>query len=206
MELAGKPLLYYPLTTMQESMHINEIILVVSPGKIEYCRKEIVEKFHFSKVSKIVEGGAERQQSVSAGLQEISPDCQYVVVHDGARPFLRNDHLEQVVERAWAQGAAILAVPTKNTIKQVDSAGRILSTLEREILWEAQTPQVFRLEELLAAHLLAFNENIRATDDASLLEKIGKEVYVVRGSYENIKITTPEDLIIAEIIIEEKLK
>ncbi len=149
-------------------------------------------------------GGKERQDSVRAGLDVLDEKTKWVVVHDGARPLLLLSEMEEIIRRAFELEAAIAAVPVKDTIKQVDSAGKVMSTPPRNTLWSVQTPQVFRKELLAKAHRIALETGYVGTDDASLVERLGEQVYVVMGSYENIKITTPEDVEIALSILKRR--
>ena len=163
---------------------------------------ELVEKFRISKVSKIVVGGNSRQQSVWNGLKNMPPETTLVAIHDGVRPFVTSEEISRVITAAEEEGAAILAVPVKDTVKIVRS-GKIESTPDRERIWLAQTPQVFRKEIIINAYRLAMEKKFSGTEDASLVEKLGVSVSIVKGSYSNIKITTPEDLDFAEIILQK---
>jgi 2-C-methyl-D-erythritol 4-phosphate cytidylyltransferase len=200
--LRDKPVVAHSLLLFQQSSVVNNIILVVPGGEVEYCRETLVVPYGLSKVS-VVAGGKERQDSVFKGLKQVK-DAQVVVVHDGARPLLTNRELENVVNDAMVYGGAVLAVRVKDTVKVVSEDKRILSTPERSSLWAAQTPQAFRQELLWEAYTSAMDKGFYGTDDASLVEAKGYSVRIVLGSYENIKVTTPEDLIIAETILQRR--
>ena len=205
--LKGKPVLYYSLKAFEESF-IDEIILVTGEEEIEYCRKEIVEKYGFTKVSHIVTGGKERYHSVFCGLQALT-DCDYVFIHDGARPFVTEQMLERAYETVQKEHACVVGMPVKDTIKLADENGFAKETPRRDLLWMIQTPQVFSYALVKSAYasflereqeLLA--QGIKMTDDAMVVETFTDTgIRLVEGSYENIKITTPEDLRIAEALL-----
>ena len=205
--LKEKPVLYYSLKAFEESF-IDEIILVTGEEEIEYCRKEIVEKYAFTKVSQIVAGGKERYHSVFCGLQALT-DCDYVFIHDGARPFVTGQILERAYELVQKEHACVVGMPVKDTIKLADESGFAKETPRRDLLWTIQTPQVFSFALVKTAYasflereqeLLA--QGIKMTDDAMVVETFTDTgIRLVEGSYENIKITTPEDLRIAEALL-----
>ncbi len=203
--LGGKPILAHTLKPLEDHPQISEIILVVDEKSIEKCKSEIVEKYVFKKVKEVVVGGKERQDSVYNGLQKITKDCDIVLIQDGARPFLTEDLITRSIEEVEKHNAAAVAVSCIDTIKfahkEKDMA---LETLDREYLWMAQTPQTFRYELILKAYEKAEEDNFKGTDDASLVERMGVPVKIVRGSYDNIKITTPQDLILAEAILAKR--
>ena len=163
---------------------------------------EIVERFQYKKVLKVVRGGRMRQQSVWNGLQAIKSDCSWVVVHDGVRPLITPQWIEDGLREARQTGAAIVAVPARDTVKRLAPEGNV-QTLPREEIWLAQTPQIFRIFPALQAHQKAYQEKFTGTDDASLVERLGQAVRLIPGDYGNIKITTPEDLTIAETLIKK---
>lgn len=206
MELAGKPLVYYSLKVFEESF-IDEVVLVTGENEIPYCKKEIAEKYGFHKVKQIVAGGKERYHSVHAGLVA-ALDADYVFVHDGARPFITQQILEKAYDTVKIENACVVAVPSKDTVKIIDENGYVAQTPNRDRVWNMQTPQVFEYRLIRAAYDILLREEdkvlaegIRITDDAMVVETFMKQpVKVVEGSYENIKITTPEDLAFAEII------
>lgn len=204
--LGGQPLVLHSLRVLQASSIINEIILAVPQNEMDYCLQEVVAKHHFTKVTKVVPGGHERQDSVRHALEAVHADVDVVLVHDAVRPFLTEQMVEGVVKAARAKGAAIIALPMKDTVKQVGADHTIERTIDRHSLWLAQTPQAFRRDWLLAAHRKAHAEGIRATDDAYLLEWAGHPVSVVEGSGENIKVTRPEDMVIGEAILAARSK
>ena len=201
LSLAGTPLVGYALKKMEECPAIASIVIVVSPGEEEYCRSAVVDKLGLKKVAAIVPGGKERQDSVYNGLLALSHDTDIVVVHDGARPLFSAETLAAVIAAAQVHGAATCAVPAKDTIKLANDDGFVTSTLPRARTWLVQTPQAFRYELIIEAHRRAHEENIFATDDTALVETFGGPIKLVMGSYENIKITTPEDLDVALAII-----
>lgn len=200
-EILGRPLLAYTLDKFQSHPMIAEIIILTRENEREYCQKEVVQKYGFSKVSKIVVGGQERQDSVRLGLGAVADDANIVLVHDGARPLIRENIISQAIEKALAHGAAIVGVPVKDTIKVVDDKRVVQCTPERHTLWAVQTPQVFHRDILLNAYEQATREGWTATDDASLVEKAGGQVHMVQGGYDNIKVTTPEDLVYLEELL-----
>ena len=203
LEILGKPVLFYSLDVFQKSDIIDEIILVVGEHQEDYCQREIVEKFHINKVSKIVTGGAERFHSVWNGLQEVE-EGGYVFIHDGARPFVTEEILLRAYETVQREKACVVGMPVKDTIKIADDEGFAKETPNRSHVWMVQTPQVFETFLVKGAYsLLMEQEIIQVTDDAMVVETmLQRKVKLVEGSYENIKITTPEDLKVAEIFAE----
>lgn len=200
--LDGKPILAHTLELFQQADCIDEICVVVPADEIEYCRTNVVEKYALKKVRQIVAGGAERQQSVLNGLRALAcQDEDVVLIHDGVRPFAPLAAVQRSIEAALAFDGALVAVPVKDTVKVVED-GFVAATPPRETLWLAQTPQTFRYQVIRAAHERAAAEGFSGTDDTSLLERIGMNVHIVRGDYRNIKITTPEDLILAEAFLD----
>ncbi len=201
----GKAILAHTLQPLENHSQISEIILVVDEKSVEKCKKEVVEKYGFKKVKEVIVGGKERQDSVYNGLKKVTKDCDIVLIHDGARPFLTEDLITRSIEGAEKHKAAVVAAPCIDTIKFAQKEKDMaLETLDREYLWMAQTPQTFRYEIILKAYQKAEEENFRGTDDASLVERMGTPVKIVRGSYDNIKITTPQDLILAEAILAKR--
>lgn len=199
--LAGKPVLYYALKAFEESA-VSAVVLVTGAGEEEYCRKEIVEKYEIRKVTSIVPGGKERYHSVFAGLQALS-GADYVLIHDGARPFVSADIISRSMETVKQCGACVVGMPVKDTIKVVDINNFAIGTPERKSLWQVQTPQTFSYSLIYDAYAkMLQQENEKITDDAMVLETItGQKVKVIEGSYQNIKITTPEDMMIAEMYL-----
>lgn len=197
LEIQGKPVLYYSLNAFQSSEIIEEVVLVVGENQEEYCKKEFVEKYHFDKVVKIVTGGSERYFSVWNGLQNVADG--YVFIHDGARPFVNGEILERVYAEVKVHKACVVGMPVKDTIKIADETGFAKETPNRNYVWAVQTPQVFETSLIKEAYSrLMDKKEISVTDDAMVAEQmLGVSVKLVKGSYENIKITTPEDILIA---------
>jgi 2-C-methyl-D-erythritol 4-phosphate cytidylyltransferase len=196
--LGGVPVLARTLRAIQEGDVVDDIFLVTPGEDVEYCRQEVVERYGFTKVRQIVAGGDERQHSVLNGLRAL--DCRdddIVVIHDGVRPFVTADIIRRSIETALEYDGAVVAVPVKDTVKVVRQ-GCAVATPPRDALWLAQTPQTFRYGIIRAAHEAAANEDFLGTDDASLLERLGRRVHIVIGDYRNTKITTPDDLEMAE--------
>lgn len=195
--------------TIQLLDHIQdvvELIVVVPASDVTFCQEEIFAKIDIQTPYKIVPGGKERQDSVYAGLVALSHESDFVLIHDGARPLITIERIQYALKEAKIHGTAVLAVPVKDTIKVVTADGFVQSTPERSTLRAIQTPQIFRRELILKAYEQAFQVGYVGTDDASLLEAIGESVYLVPGSYENIKITTPEDLLVAEEILRRRVQ
>lgn len=200
-EVKGKPILYYTLKKFIENDLINEIILVLPKDEIEYCKKEILEKYELS-VDKIVEGGKERQDSVLNGLKVLK-DTDIVLIHDGARPFVSHKIIKEGIESAKKFKAAAPGVMPKDTIKIKDNDSFSKETLKREELIAVQTPQVFDYNLILECHKKVSEENIQVTDDTMVVEMFKHKVFLYDGEYTNIKITTPEDLILAEYLADK---
>lgn len=199
--LDGKPILAHTLELFQRADFIDEIVPVIPREEIDFCRIQLVEKYGIHKVRQIVAGGAERQNSVLNGLRALDcDDDDLILIHDGVRPFVPLAAVERSIDLALEHDGALVAVPVKDTVKVVKGPF-VAHTPHRETLWLAQTPQTFRYRIIRAAHELAEAEGFMGTDDASLLERLGKKVHLVIGDYRNIKITTPEDLILAEAFI-----
>jgi 2-C-methyl-D-erythritol 4-phosphate cytidylyltransferase len=200
--LSGKPILAHTIAVFEAASFVDEIYVITPDQEIPYCREEVVERFGFTKVRAVVAGGKERQHSVFNGLQAVVEplDDDVVLIHDGVRPFVTPEILRHAVDSAVAHDGALVAVPVKDTVKVV-SAGVITETPPRENIWLAQTPQAFRYGIIRAAHEAAAAEGFLGTDDACLVERLGLSVRVVVGDYRNIKITTPEDLLLAEAFI-----
>ncbi|MYC26548.1 MAG: 2-C-methyl-D-erythritol 4-phosphate cytidylyltransferase [Nitrospira sp. SB0662_bin_26] len=201
LQLGGVPLLIHALRVLESSRTISEIVLVVPRDAVTYCQKELLPQFAFSKISAVTAGGARRQDSVWNGLQTVDERTKIVVVHDAVRPFVTGAMVEEVVGGGKTHGAAIVAIPLHDTVKQVAPDGMIETTLDRQRLWSAQTPQAFDVELLREAHRSSQKAGVEATDDAFLVERIGRRVSIVNGSPDNIKITRPEDLVMGEAIL-----
>lgn len=207
LKLAGKPVIAYSLKTFFSDVACKHIVLVAQPAEQAWLT-ELVKKergSHTCPVT-IVSGGSERQDSVWSGLLAMKKLSRIVMVHDGARPFVTVKQLQQLYQQVEKTRAAILGVPVKDTIKKV-VGGIVQETVPRETLWQIQTPQAFYGNDLLAVHQRAAAEGYLGTDDASLIEKYSNaSVSMVLGSYENIKLTTPEDLLTGEAIAKKKAK
>ncbi|HHT62528.1 MAG TPA: 2-C-methyl-D-erythritol 4-phosphate cytidylyltransferase [Clostridia bacterium] len=201
--LRKKPILIHTLEVFEKCKLVNDIILVSSPGEEDFCGS-LLQKYDLKKVTRVVTGGSERLHSVASGLNQVSEDCDIVAVHDGARPLMLLSLLEEVLNAVAEYDGAILAVPVKDTIKETINGHIIKGTLDRSQLWAAQTPQVFKKDVLTYVYKKALEEGITGTDDASLVEYYGYKIKVVPGSYENIKITTPVDLDLAELILKRR--
>ncbi len=210
LDLCGKPVLWYSLQAFETSAWVDEMILVTGEDLISYCKEEIVEKYGFRKVKAVVAGGTERYHSVYQGLQAISDVEQRIVfIHDGARPFLTEEMIERAYRETLEHGACVVGMPVKDTIKIADENGFIRETPKRSLVWQIQTPQVFDAELIVPTYrqviereqeLLA--KGVQITDDAMVVETMcAHPVKLVQGSYENMKLTTPEDLKVAEAFL-----
>jgi len=201
-ELKGKPVLYYSLRCFQDSPLIQDIILVTGAESVEYCRQEIVEKYGLTKVSRIVPGGKERYDSVYEGLKACA-DTDYVLIHDGARPFITGEILSRGLENAGETGAAVVGMPSKDTVKIADKEGNVSNTPDRSSVWIVQTPQIFKYSLVYECYRSIRKKNVQGiTDDAMVVEhESDVKIRLSEGSYKNIKITTPEDLPIAEAFL-----
>ena len=206
MELLGRPLLYYALKAFEDS-DAEQVVLVTAEGDEEYCRKELVERFGFTKVVAIVAGGAERYASVWNGLKclkEQEPD--YVLIHDGARPMVTAELINRMITETEQYEACVAGMPVKDTIQMTDESGTITLTPKRDSLWTAQTPQSFAFSLAYDAYeQLMEEEEINVTDDAMVVGLYHDiPIQMVRGSYTNIKVTTPEDLVLAETFLRKR--
>ncbi|WP_352419807.1 2-C-methyl-D-erythritol 4-phosphate cytidylyltransferase [Proteiniborus sp.] len=201
--LREKPILAYTIEKFDNNEYIDEIVIVAREEEKEYCFNEVIKKYAFGKVTNIVGGGAERQDSVYKGLLAVNSLCNIVLIHDGVRPFVRNEDIINSIDGAANYNACVIGVPVKDTIKIVDAKKDIIDTPERRYLWAVQTPQSFSYELILKAYKEAMQKKIIATDDSMLVEKLGHRVKIIEGSYSNIKITTPEDLKIAELLLSQ---
>lgn len=200
-EVCGIPILARTLKTFDDANCIDEIILVVHCDDILYCREKIIDTNNYRKIKCVVTGGETRQDSVFNGLKEVAQDSDVVLIHDGARPFIDEESIVRCIEAAKQFGAATVAVPVKDTIKSADSEGFVNSTLDRSTLWSIQTPQAFRYNIIMESHEQALKDGYIGTDDTVLAERLGYRTKLVMGTYNNIKITTKEDLIFAESIV-----
>ena len=200
MDLGGKPVIFYSLDAMQKSF-MDEIIIVVGKGDENFVKEEIVDRFSFTKVTAIVAGGKERSDSVLCGLENIkNPERSYVYIQDAARPMLSIELLEKIKEDVEIYGSAVAGVKSKDTIKLVNDDGFVATTPDRNYVWNIQTPQTFKADELIEAYRKMINHpDIKVTDDSSVMEMYGElPVHITEGAYNNIKITTSEDFFAAE--------
>lgn len=212
LELNGKPVLYYALKAFQDSC-VDEIVIVAGSNYLDFCQKEIVEKYALDKVVSIVEGGKERYHSVYEGLKAVNDKCEYVLIHDGARPLLTNKIIEKSIESVKKDKACVVGVPVKDTIKVIDELGYADATPDRSTLWQVQTPQTFDYELIEEAYKKVFNDMAQGkdvptiTDDAMIIEYASdKKVRMIHGDYRNIKVTTPEDMGVAELFLKNSKK
>ncbi len=203
LQVGGMPILARTVAVFEQADFVDAIYIISPEDEILYCQREVVAAHGFTKVKAVVAGGAERQHSVLNGLRAAAADDDdLVLIHDGVRPFVPLHVLQRALDVARTTDGALVAVPAKDTIKVVEN-GIIRATPPRETLWLAQTPQAFRYGIIRAAHEIAEAEGFLGTDDASLVERLGKEIHIVLGDYRNIKITTPEDLVLAEAFLRQ---
>ena len=200
--IQDRPVLHYSLKAFEDSA-VDEIVLVVGKGEEEFCKEEIVDKYGISKVKAIVEGGKERYHSVFEGLKQ-TRDADYVLIHDGARPFVNQDIIRRCMQEVQKYQACVVGMPVKDTIKIADEEGYAKQTPDRKNVWMIQTPQTFSYALIYEAYEeMLKTEDTAITDDAMVLERIkGKKSKLIEGSYRNIKITTPEDLLIADVYLQ----
>lgn len=200
--LAQKPILTHTIQRFEQNTAVDEIFVLVNEADFEMCHATVLAPYAFQKVQPLVAGGATRQQSVHNGVRALPADTDFVIVHDGVRPFVTDETIFACLDAAAEWGAAVAAVPVKETIKMANAEDFIVETPPRERLWTVQTPQVFRKSLLEEAHQIAEEKQLTATDDAALVEHLGHPVKLVNGSYANVKITTPEDLRIANVFLQ----
>ncbi len=203
LSLGGREILARTLEVFETCAAVHQVWVIASADQQAHCRQGIVERYGFGKVQGVVAGGDERQASVWRGLQQLGSEVDLVVIHDGVRPFVSHTMIENALACAVQHGAAIVAVPLKDTIKRVTQLGRVEATVPREHLWRVQTPQAFRRPLLYRAFEHAWQQRLVATDEAGLIEAYGHPVYVVQGSEQNVKITTPDDLAMCERLLHE---
>jgi len=203
--LGDKPILVHTIDKFERCQLIDEIILVAPEDYLGYCSQAITDKYSFKKIKRIVCGGKERQDSVYLGLKACSNNTDIVAIHDGVRPLISPEKISESIKLCQQKKAVILAVPLKDTIKRVED-GSVVTTLDRKKLWLVQTPQVFEYRLILDAYEKAREDGFIGTDDSVLVERLGHEVTVLEGEYENIKITTAEDLAIAERSLDKEEK
>ena len=206
-DICGKPTLTWTVEAFLLCSYIDEVVVVVATEDVEFCKREVLNLEYSSKPVRVVSGGIDRQESVYNGVMAVTPETEIVAIHDGVRPLIKPRIIGECVEAAVRRGASCAAVPVTNTIKRVrgnDDNFIITETVDRSALWEAQTPQCFRLDIILKALAVAEKSGYRGTDDAALVEMLGENVAIVMGSYENIKITTPIDIELAKRILSGK--
>ena len=205
LDLSGRPVLAHSIMTFDSCSLVDEIFLVIPKEDVEYCQKKILSLLDLNNQINLVCGGAKRQDSVYNGLQAINKNTDTVVIHDGVRPFIQPEELEECILGSKKFGACILGTPASETLKRVDKSDIIETTLSRENIWLAQTPQVFRFDLILKAHETARRDGYVGTDDASLVERLGEDVKIINGGRFNIKITKKEDLAIAKAMFDAGL-
>ena len=206
LEFEGKPILAYTLKKFQDCKEIDEIIIVTNEENIDYCKLNIVDRYSFDKVKDIVAGGSERQFSVYNGIMQVSKSSDIVLIHDGVRPFVKIENILDTIKGAIDNRACILGVKAKDTIKITNKNNIIINTPNRDDLWHIQTPQAFEYKLIKESYESALKDGIYVTDDAMIVERLGIDVMIAEGSYDNIKITTMEDLILCNALIESQFK
>lgn len=203
LRLGGKPILVHTLEVFENVPEVHEVMAVVHPDDLEFCQEEVVAPYRFKKLLRLVPGGKERQDSVYNALKVLKPEedeLEVILVHDGVRPFVAPEQVSQVISTARRHGAAVLGIPCQDTLKRVNAKGEVADTVERRDLWQIQTPQAFQAALLWRAFREAMSRGFYATDEAALVETLGQTVVMVPGSPLNLKITTPDDLKLAEAI------
>lgn len=202
MDLCGKPMLAVTLEQFQRCGLVDGIVVVVSEQSVAFCSRQIVERFELTKVVKVVAGGQRRQDSVRNGIEAVSNPNERILVHDGARPLVTPELIERVIRAGARHRAVVPGIPLKDTLKQIDSRGRVVKTVDSGALWAIQTPQVFQGEDIREAHRKSVEEDWQGiTDDAFLVEKIGIPVELIQGEETNIKVTTIKDLELARLLL-----
>lgn len=199
-KLKNKEIVAHTIEKFYNSENIDDIVVVIREDEEEYFNKNIKEKYGFTNI-KVAHGGNERQDSVFNGIKMLKKECDVVLIHDGARPFVTDDIIKKSINKANEHNAIVVGVKVKDTIKVVSDNGNIVDTPNRSYLWAVQTPQVFKYDIITKAYEDAYNNNYYGTDDAMLVERIGYNVKIIEGSYNNIKITTQEDLEFGEQIL-----
>jgi 2-C-methyl-D-erythritol 4-phosphate cytidylyltransferase len=201
--LCNRPLISYTLDAFESCTMIDDIIVVVGGEDVEHLQ-DIVKKYAYGKIRAIVVGGTERQYSIANALKKLSECAQWVLIHDGARPLISQSVIKKAIESVKIYNAVGVGVPVKDTIKVIDKDGFVTTTPDRNVLWAIQTPQVFARNVVVQAYRHAEESGITATDDAALVEQLGVRVKLLMGDYTNLKVTTPEDIMIAEAILRGK--
>ncbi len=201
-KLNDKEVIVHTIEKFYNNKNINDIVVVIREDEQEYFNENIINKYKFNNI-KIAYGGKERQDSVYNGIKKLDDNCDVILIHDGARPFVTNSIIENAINEAKQHNAVVVGVKVKDTIKVVGENGNVIDTPNRSYLWSVQTPQVFKCDVITKAYEDAYNNNYYGTDDAMLVERIGYDIKMVEGSYDNIKITTPEDLNFGEQILKK---
>jgi 2-C-methyl-D-erythritol 4-phosphate cytidylyltransferase len=204
LQLAGKPILIHTLEVFEKVPEVKEVLVVVHPEDLEFCQEEVIDPYPLKKVLRLVPGGKERQDSVYHALKVLKKEAaeiDVILVHDGVRPLVDPAQVRKVVAAARRHGGAILGIPCQDTLKRVNSRGEVVATVDRQELWQVQTPQAFQAALLWRAYQEAMERGFYATDEAALVEALGETVVVVPGTCLNLKITTPDDLKMAEAIL-----
>lgn len=202
--LKNKPIVAHTIEKFENNDYIDEIIVVTREDEINYCKEFVVDKYKFKKIKKIVSGGSERQDSVYNGLKNCSSDTKIVLIHDGVRPFIKGEEIEEIIKETLENNASVIGVRVKDTIKIVNNNNTIIDTPNRETLFAVHTPQAFEYKLIMKAHKTCESKGWIVTDDSSLVERLGIKVKMIEGSYDNIKITSPEDLYVAQSILERE--
>ena len=205
LKLKGKEVIAHTIDKFYNNKNIDEIVVVVKEDEADFFRRNIIDKYGYKNI-KIAFGGKERQDSVFNGLKAVNERCDIVLIHDGARPFVTDEIIKNSIECAKKNKCVIVGVPVKDTIKIINKGNEVCDTPNRSTLWSIQTPQVFEYLSIIKAHKIAKEKSYYGTDDSMLMEYLGYNVKVIEGSYNNIKITTPEDLKIGEEILNENKK
>lgn len=201
LNLKGKEVVAHTISSFEECDDIDEIIVVTGENEKEYFKENVWERYGFKKIKSIAIGGKERQDSVYNGLSMVSRWSDVVLIHDGARPLIAKKQIKESIKIATEIGACVVGVPVKDTIKVCDEKQSVIGTPARDTLWIVQTPQAFRYDWIMKAYANAKEKGVQGTDDAMLVEELGYPLQMIKGSYGNIKITTPEDLLIAEVLM-----
>jgi 2-C-methyl-D-erythritol 4-phosphate cytidylyltransferase len=202
--IGGRPLILHTVARFAAAQTIGSIVVVVAQRDLERCEAMVGADLKSGALKWMIQaGGASRQESVRKGLQTVALECDIVVIHDGARPFVSSSLIDRCVNEAQTKGAVVVGLPARDTIKSVSEIRMVQSTPDRKSLWEIQTPQAFQREVIVEAHQWAADNGIYGTDDATLVERLGKPVYVLDGERMNIKVTVPEDLLLAEALVRE---
>jgi 2-C-methyl-D-erythritol 4-phosphate cytidylyltransferase len=202
--LNGRPLLYYVLTACYNCTEIDKIIVAVAPGEEAFCQRAVIRGLPCSDKIMLIPGGETRQESVRNLLNNLPAHCSMVLIHDGARPLITHDLIKRAIAETTVWKATAMAVPAADTIKLVNSDTSVVQTLPREKLWAIQTPQTFEKDVICEAHSIAYRDGFIGTDDAALVERLGIPVKIIMGSYENIKVTIPDDLVVAEALLKKR--